>query len=220
MPRRTLSPRMSSTVMVMSSPMMMLSSRCRDRTNMVWTPFVRGAGEADRRGAWGFSPPPHTRPARSARSGTAARRGVDQAGAGQLGEHLLRERDGPVQPAGQAGGRRGPLAEGGQDAGTVAGTDTLGVGHWSARPPFEPIMTRFIERMPAPKPPSWSSSHVCSQNASVMEHPGSRIRNVRVPSASWRTSSMAGSRFQDDGQWVAFHRLSLPCRSVSRRGRH
>src|SRR3954470_7845053 len=33
-PNRTLSPRMSTTVMTMWSPMMILSSRCRDRTSI------------------------------------------------------------------------------------------------------------------------------------------------------------------------------------------
>src|SRR6187402_624272 len=33
-PNRTLSPRISTTVMTMSSPMMILSSRCRDRTSI------------------------------------------------------------------------------------------------------------------------------------------------------------------------------------------
>src|SRR3954452_13306162 len=39
-PSRTLSPRISTTVMTMSSPMMILSSRCRDRTSIVLGSFL------------------------------------------------------------------------------------------------------------------------------------------------------------------------------------
>jgi hypothetical protein len=40
MPSRTLSPRMSTIVITMLSPMMMLSSRCRDKTNICKTPSL------------------------------------------------------------------------------------------------------------------------------------------------------------------------------------
>src|SRR5436305_5461743 len=45
-PSRTLSPRISTTVMTMSSPMMILSSRCRDRTSIVLGSFLLPAKHA------------------------------------------------------------------------------------------------------------------------------------------------------------------------------
>src|SRR5262249_44505215 len=45
-PNRTLSPRISTTVMTISSPMMILSSRCRDRTSIVFGSFLLPARPA------------------------------------------------------------------------------------------------------------------------------------------------------------------------------
>src|SRR3954451_24441782 len=45
-PNRTLSPRISTTVMTISSPMMILSSRCRDRTSIVNGSFLLPARPA------------------------------------------------------------------------------------------------------------------------------------------------------------------------------
>src|SRR5919202_7110562 len=45
-PNRTLSPRISTTVMTISSPMMILSSRCRDRTSIVYGSFLLPARPA------------------------------------------------------------------------------------------------------------------------------------------------------------------------------
>src|SRR5579883_1112806 len=45
-PSRTLSPRISTTVMTISSPMMILSSRCRDRTSIVFGSFLLPARPA------------------------------------------------------------------------------------------------------------------------------------------------------------------------------
>src|SRR5262249_28628992 len=45
-PNRTLSPRISTTVMMISSPIMILSSRCRDRTSIVFGSFLLPARPA------------------------------------------------------------------------------------------------------------------------------------------------------------------------------
>src|SRR5271170_3880407 len=45
-PNRTLSPRISTTVITISSPMMILSSRCRDRTSIVYGSFLLPARPA------------------------------------------------------------------------------------------------------------------------------------------------------------------------------
>src|SRR5689334_13500636 len=115
-PNRTLSPRMSTTVMTISSPMMILSSRCRDRTSIVNGSFLLPARPA--------TIPDHAAHALGDHDG--AQDGTSPGIPGMFGLHGSRRRTQRGRPGQQVRGWGAmPRVEGIPDRVTAAGQDQL-----------------------------------------------------------------------------------------------